>query len=34
LLAEAAARPTREWLADYTGELDNLRAALDWTFSP
>jgi predicted ATPase/DNA-binding winged helix-turn-helix (wHTH) protein len=31
---EAAARPTREWLADYAGELDNLRAALDWAFSP
>ena len=31
---EAAARPTSEWLADYAGEIDNLRAALDWTFSP
>ncbi len=26
-------RPTTEWLADYAGELDNLRAALDWAFS-
>jgi predicted ATPase len=31
---EAAARPTGEWLADYAGEIDNLRAALDWAFSP
>jgi predicted ATPase len=28
------ARPAREWLAVYAGELDNLRAALDWAFSP
>ena len=32
--AEAPARPTAEWLADYAGEIDNLRAALDWAFSP
>jgi predicted ATPase len=31
---EAPARPTGEWLVDYAGELDNLRAALDWAFSP
>ena len=31
---EAAARPTGEWLADYAPEIDNLRAALDWAFSP
>jgi predicted ATPase len=27
-------RPTAEWLADYGREIDNLRAALDWAFSP
>jgi predicted ATPase len=31
---EVPTRPTREWLADYAGEIDNLRAALDWAFSP
>jgi hypothetical protein len=31
---ESTARPSREWLADYVGEIDNLRAALDWAFSP
>src|SRR4030095_8078597 len=31
---EAAARPAREWLADYAGEIDNLRAAVYWAFSP
>src|SRR6266403_920218 len=31
---EAAARPTDEWLADYAREIDNVRAALDWAFSP
>ena len=31
---EVPARPTGEWLADYAGEIDNLRAALDWAFSP
>ena len=31
---EAAVRPTGEWLADYAREIDNLRAALDWAFSP
>ena len=30
---EALARPTRDWLADYAREIDNLRAALDWAFS-
>jgi predicted ATPase/DNA-binding winged helix-turn-helix (wHTH) protein len=32
--AEAPARATNEWLADYAQDIDNLRAALDWTFSP
>jgi tetratricopeptide (TPR) repeat protein len=27
-------RPTDEWLADYVPRIDNLRAALDWAFSP
>jgi predicted ATPase/DNA-binding winged helix-turn-helix (wHTH) protein len=31
---EAASRPADEWLADYAREIDNLRAALDWAFSP
>jgi predicted ATPase/DNA-binding winged helix-turn-helix (wHTH) protein len=31
---ESTARPTDEWLADYGREIDNLRAALDWAFSP
>jgi predicted ATPase/DNA-binding winged helix-turn-helix (wHTH) protein len=31
---EALVRPTSEWLADYTPEIDNLRSALDWAFSP
>jgi predicted ATPase/DNA-binding winged helix-turn-helix (wHTH) protein len=31
---EVPVRPTGEWLVDYAGELDNLRAALDWAFSP
>jgi predicted ATPase len=26
--------PLRSWLDTYGGELDNLRAALDWAFSP
>jgi predicted ATPase/DNA-binding winged helix-turn-helix (wHTH) protein len=32
--AEALARPAAEWLADYAPEIDNLRSALDWAFSP
>jgi predicted ATPase/DNA-binding winged helix-turn-helix (wHTH) protein len=32
--AESETRPTDEWLADYVPRLDNLRAALDWAFSP
>jgi predicted ATPase/DNA-binding winged helix-turn-helix (wHTH) protein len=32
--AESPARPTAEWLADHVREIDNLRAALDWAFSP
>ena len=31
---EAGARPADEWLADYAREIDNLRRALDWAFSP
>ncbi|HYU13315.1 MAG TPA: winged helix-turn-helix domain-containing protein, partial [Stellaceae bacterium] len=31
---EATARPTDQWLADYGREIDNLRVALDWAFSP
>ncbi|WP_167458541.1 ATP-binding protein [Mesorhizobium kowhaii] len=27
-------RPSLEWMADYGRHLDNLRAALAWTFSP
>ncbi|MBV8456911.1 MAG: helix-turn-helix transcriptional regulator, partial [Acetobacteraceae bacterium] len=27
-------RPTAEWLTDYGLKIDNLRAALDWAFSP
>ena len=32
--AETETRPTDEWLADYAPEIDNVRAALDWAFSP
>jgi predicted ATPase/DNA-binding winged helix-turn-helix (wHTH) protein len=31
---ELSTRPAGEWLADYAGEIDNVRAALDWAFSP
>jgi predicted ATPase len=31
---EELVRPTGEWLADYAREIDNLRAALDWAYSP
>jgi predicted ATPase/DNA-binding winged helix-turn-helix (wHTH) protein len=31
---ESEVRPATEWLADYTRQIDNLRAALDWAFSP
>jgi predicted ATPase/DNA-binding winged helix-turn-helix (wHTH) protein len=31
---EVPARPTGEWLAGYAGEIDNLRTALNWAFSP
>ena len=31
---EAETRPTEEWLADYGPRIDNVRAALDWAFSP
>jgi predicted ATPase len=32
--AEWETRPTFEWLAVYGREVDNVRAALDWAFSP
>jgi predicted ATPase len=31
--AEWETRPTSDWLADYAWQIDNLRAALDWSFS-
>src|SRR5205807_1558526 len=31
---ELQTRPTSEWLATYGRRIDNLRAALDWAFSP
>jgi predicted ATPase/DNA-binding winged helix-turn-helix (wHTH) protein len=30
---DATTRPRAEWLADYAREIDNLRGALDWSFS-
>jgi predicted ATPase/DNA-binding winged helix-turn-helix (wHTH) protein len=32
--AEAETRPTAEWLADHGPRIDNVRAALDWAFTP
>lgn len=32
--AEWQTRPAAEWLADYGRQIDNVRAALDWAFSP
>jgi predicted ATPase len=32
--AEWKTRPATEWLAAYAHHIDNLRAALDWAFSP
>ena len=32
--AEWQTRPVGEWLADYGRQLGNVRAALDWAFSP
>jgi predicted ATPase/DNA-binding winged helix-turn-helix (wHTH) protein len=32
--AESETRPTAEWIAVYRPQIDNLRAALDWAFSP
>jgi predicted ATPase/DNA-binding winged helix-turn-helix (wHTH) protein len=32
--AEWETRPATEWLRDYSWRIDNLRAALDWAFSP
>ena len=31
---ECDSRSTSEWLADYGGQIDNLRAALNWALSP
>jgi predicted ATPase/DNA-binding winged helix-turn-helix (wHTH) protein len=31
---ETEVRPATEWLADYGRQIDNLRTALDWAFSP
>ena len=31
---QALTRPAREWLADHACEIDNLRLALEWAFSP
>ena len=32
--AEWQTRPVAEWQADYGTQIDNVRAALDWAFSP
>jgi predicted ATPase/DNA-binding winged helix-turn-helix (wHTH) protein len=32
--AESTQRPTAEWLAAYGHQIDNVRAALEWAFSP
>jgi predicted ATPase/DNA-binding winged helix-turn-helix (wHTH) protein len=32
--AELEMRPTAEWLGDYGRQIDNLRTALGWAFSP
>ena len=32
--AELETRPTSEWLAAYRPQIDDVRAALDWAFSP
>jgi predicted ATPase/DNA-binding winged helix-turn-helix (wHTH) protein len=32
--ATAETRPSHEWLAEHTPRIGNLRAALDWAFSP
>jgi len=32
--SEVGARPWDEWLGEYACEIDNLRAVLDWAFSP
>jgi predicted ATPase/DNA-binding winged helix-turn-helix (wHTH) protein len=32
--AASETRPAAEWLAEYEPEIDDLRAALDWAFSP
>ena len=31
---ESPTQPIAEWLAAYSGHIDDLRAALDWAFSP
>ena len=33
-VTETEVRPAAEWLGDYGRQIDNLRAALDWAFSP
>jgi predicted ATPase len=32
--AESEAQPTSDWLAAYASQIDNVRTALDWAFSP
>src|SRR5580693_4228142 len=32
--SEVPTRPSAEWIADYAREIDNVRTALDWAFSP
>jgi predicted ATPase/DNA-binding winged helix-turn-helix (wHTH) protein len=32
--AELETRSAKEWLADYGGRIDDVRAALDWAFAP
>jgi predicted ATPase len=32
--AEWEARPIKDWVAAYARQIDDVRAALDWAFSP